>query len=45
MAIPDKESCEATKTSFNVVGESYVHGITDGQIESDASNCTDIRLV
>lgn len=31
--------------NFNVVGESYVYGIMDGQIEINASDCEDIQLM
>lgn len=30
--------------TFNVVGESYIYGLMDGQIEINASDCEDIRL-
>lgn len=35
---------EGPQPSFNVVGESYVYGIMDGQIERNASDYEDIRL-
>lgn len=41
----DKERLVAPNPSFSVVGESYVHGIMDGQTWSNASDCGDIRLV
>ncbi|KAH8742441.1 hypothetical protein F5883DRAFT_670255 [Diaporthe sp. PMI_573] len=43
----DHERLEDPDPGFTVVGESYVHGIMEGQIESSDSNCTleDIRLV
>lgn len=45
MAIADTDNLEGTEASFEVVGESYVHGIMDGLSESNGSNYKDIRLV
>lgn len=41
---PKPSSRVVAKPSFNVVGESYVYGMMDGQIEINASDCEDIRL-
>lgn len=43
----DNERPDGPDPGFSVVGESYVYGIMDGQMESSDSNCKleDIRLV